>query len=296
MSLKRLFSFFFLFINLSDLAFGQTGDNSPVVYDQFFQNYYLVNPAQKDSSEKINVSLGNRTLTGLFEGVNRFYVDANFLLSDKQKRKFHSFGLLMMNNREGDLFNRNRAYLRYSYRTVISDKSAISAGLATGFVNYHFKASEASGGGSDISPDINFGLWFIREKIQVGISYQQVLKPVLRPLNQEFTLPEYINLNIIHKLELSYQAYISSNLYYRYQTLQPFYIEYAPVFTFYDKLEIGANYRHERGVAVVAGIRSFEIGNNLLRFMASYLIITRKLSSFNDSVLEFSFGYSVASK
>ena len=105
--MKIHFFILLLFFHFNSVL-GQSGDNAPVVYDQFFKNYFLVNPSINNSDNKFDVALGNRTLTGLFEGVNRFYVDANYLFSSKAENRFHSVGLLAMNNKDGEYISRSK--------------------------------------------------------------------------------------------------------------------------------------------------------------------------------------------
>ena len=290
--MKIHFFILLLFFHFNSVL-GQSGDNAPVVYDQFFKNYFLVNPSINNSDNKFDVALGNRTLTGLFEGVNRFYVDANYLFSSKAENRFHSVGLLAMNNKDGEYISRSRAYARYSYYTSISEYASLSAGIALGFINYSFKASPASGGGNSFSPDANIGLWYLRDNFKVGISYQQITRPILKPVTQLFQLDPYFNFNIIYKLALQENIELESHLYYRYLPNFPFYFEFSPLLSFYNKLETGLNYRQNRGFAILLGLKSLAIGNNHFRFLASYLLSTRKLTTMNDGILEFSFGYSL---
>ncbi|MBC7389613.1 MAG: PorP/SprF family type IX secretion system membrane protein [Opitutaceae bacterium] len=286
--------FFILFIIFPyNSVICQSSDNAPVVYDQFFKNYFLVNPAINNADNKLDISLGNRTLTGLFEGVNRFYADGNIVFSPKSENRYHSIGLLAMNNKDGEYISRSRAYARYAYYTSISENASLSAGIAFGFINYSFKASPASGGGNSFSPDANIGLWYLRDNFKVGISYQQITRPVLKPVSQQFQLDPYLNFNIIYKLKIQQHIELESHLYYRYLQDFPFYFEFSPILSFYNKLETGVNYRQNRGFAILLGLKSIAIGNNHFRFLASYLLSTRKLTTINDGILEFSFGYSL---
>ncbi len=283
---------FFLLTNCLSLSLlAQSGENAPAIYDQFFKNYFLLNPANPTTDEKLAVRLGNRTLTGLFQGVNRFYADLNYTLPNKEDQNKHALGLQAMNNRDGDYFQRNRLYARYSLQTRLSENASMSAGASVGFVSYVFGSSAASAGGSSTAPDANLGLWYLREKLKIGISYQQILSPRLRPLNQLFVLSKYFNVNGIYTLEFSPEVSLSTHAYWKWDPSAPFYGELAPILTIQEWLEIGANYRHQRGIAALVGFPRIPLGSGHLYLMASYLISTRKLSSQNDSVLEFSLGY-----
>lgn len=280
-----------LFIFRSGHLLSQSGENSPAIYDQFFNNYYLVNPASQENNERFAVRLGNRTLTGLFKGVNRFYADANLTLFARNENQQHSIGLFAMNNRDGDYFQRNRFYGRYSIQTKLTDLASLSAGISVGFVNYTFGSSVASAGGSSAAPDANVGLWYLREKFKLGASYQQIFSPQVQPLAQLFILNRYLNVNGIYRIDFGLNAFLKTHAYWKYEPNMPFYGEIAPILTVHEWLDLGVNCKYDRGVAVLLGFPKIPIGKGNLYFMASYLISTRKLSSQNDSVLEFALGY-----
>lgn len=290
---NALIVFILVFIGTTGRLCAQIGDNAPFVYDQFFQNYYLLNPANQDDTQRFHLKLGNRTLTGMFEGVNRFYADADLALPTKNEQRFQGLGLLATNNRDGEYLNRNRLYLRYFWRTALNEYASISAGAAIGAINYFFKSSQASPGGSSTRPDANLGIWYLRQKWQLGLSYQQILKPRLQPLNQSYLLADYLNLTACYRLDFSPDIAMHTHAYLYFQSPQTLRLEIAPLFLFYDKLQLGANYRHDRGIALLLGLKSIEIGHGQLQLMASYLISTRQLTSMDDGVVEFSLGYSL---
>lgn len=291
MARKSHWCYFLLIISLSEGVFAQSGENTPAIYDQFFKNYYLVNPASNTSEETFALRLGNRTLTGLFQGVNRFYADANLTFSGRNDGQRHAVGIIAMANKDGDYFQRNRIYARYSLLTQLSENASLSAGASFGMVGYTFGSSIASAGGSSSAPDANVGIWYLREKFKLGFSYQQVFAPQLQPLNQLFILNRYLNVNGIYKIEFSPTVTLQTHAYWKWDSTMPFYGELAPIFVFNEWVELGANYRHNRGVAMLFGFPQINIGQGKVYMMASYLISTRKLSSQNDSVLEFSLGY-----
>ena len=119
---KIFFCFSTLFLlNLAFKAHAQSGDDNPIVFDQFFQNYYLLNPASSDSSDKVHVSIGNRSLIGLFEGVNRLYVDVSLRLRHNPANlQFSRIGILVIAYNDGAFIKRTRAYARYSWSTPVS--------------------------------------------------------------------------------------------------------------------------------------------------------------------------------
>jgi len=296
-------AYFLIQIAFTLPTWAQAGDNAPIIYDQFFKNFYLVNPSSSEfeNPDKFTFSAGNRTLAGLFEGVNRTYADLNFsILAGKptksKPKSFHSLGLLVINGRDGDIFQRNRAYGRYSYQLALDKKSALSLGFAAGMVNYAVAASQASGGGSSFAPDANVGIWYLRKKFKIGLSYQQIFQSKLTPVKQYISLDSYFNLNANWKAELGPKTFLQTFGYIKYQPQTPFYSELASILTFYLFFELGANYRHNQGIAILVGFTSIPIGIGTVRLMGSYLISTRNFTNVNENVLEFSLGYSLPRK
>jgi hypothetical protein len=294
-NVRRITSFGFCMLFLMDFSMqthAQTGDITPVVFDQFFQNYYLINPASSDSTGKIQVNIGNRSLIGLFDGVNRLYVDGNVRINHHTAMQYSRLGALVIAYNDGAFINRTRAYLRYSWSTSISERASISAGISAGMVKYTFLASQAGGGGSSTSFDGNAGLWYIRPKLKIGISYQQFTRSELTPVNQTFLLTPYINVNAVYASYLSAHVLLTTHVFYRYESGSVFDIQAAPVFLFNDLFEAGINLRYKRGVAILFGLKSIHVGTGNIRFMGSFMLSTRKLANTLDNAFELSAGYS----
>ena len=244
--LKKYILIFYLFSTVIGHINAQTADNTSIVFDQFFQNYFLVNPASRDSLDKLRVSIGNRTLTGLFEGVNRIYADGSLKVNHQSSERFSRIGVLLMNNRDGEFINRTRAYARYSWTTGLGPRSSLSAGLALGIVNYSAQASQAGGGSSSFSFDGNLGIWYLRKKLGIGLSYQQINPRVSRLVNPRIPLTPYYNLNFYYTAELSYSIDLTTHLYLKYNAFDSNYLnaEVAPIFLFNKKFETGDRVFH----------------------------------------------------
>jgi hypothetical protein len=78
------FSCFIAFLLFSGPLMAQVNSSVPVYFDQFFNNYYLLNPANADSSYKINIKASDKTVTGLFQGVSKIYLDADLKVSSQR--------------------------------------------------------------------------------------------------------------------------------------------------------------------------------------------------------------------
>lgn len=285
------FSTVFL-LNLVFKVHAQSGDDNPIVFDQFFQNYYLLNPASSDSSDKVQVSIGNRSLIGLFEGVNRLYVDGSLRLKHNAvSTQFSRIGILVIAYNDGAFIKRTRAYARYSWSTRLGSRSSISGGVAAGIVNYSFLGSQAGGGGASSAFDVNIGIWYLRRKLKIGVSYQQMTRSVIAPVNQRFELVPYINLNAIYTSHLSAYVSLSTHAYVRLESEKKYDVQLAPIFLINEKFETGVNLRYRRGIAILFGLKSISIGQGNLRFMGSFLFSTRKLANNFDNAFELSAGY-----
>jgi hypothetical protein len=269
----------------------QTGYESPIVFDQFFQNYNLLNPASEDSTGKAHVRIGNRSLIGLFSGVNRLYVDGDVKIKHRSLNQYSRLGVLIIAYNDGAFISRTKGYVRYSWTTQISSRSSISAGLAIGVVKYTLLGSQAGGGGSSTAFDGNAGLWYLRTKLKVGISYQQFTQSELTPVNQTFKLIPYLNFNIMYASYISPYVLLTTHVFYRYQSASVYEIQVAPIFLFNDIFETGVNFRYQRGVALIVGIKKINIGKGYIHVMGSFLLSTRKLSNNLDNAFELSASY-----
>lgn len=294
-NVRKITSFGFCMFFLMDFSMqthAQTGDIAPVIFDQFFQNYYLINPASSDSTGKVQVSIGNRSLIGLFDGVNRLYIDANVRVNHGSPMQYSRVGASVIAYNDGAFINRTRAYVRYAFSTALGERSALSAGISVGIVKYTFLASQAGGGGTSTALDGNAGLWYIRPKLKIGVSYQQFTRSALTPVNQTFQLVPYLNVNVIYASYISAHVLITTHVFYRYQSGTASDLQAAPVFLFNDIFEAGINLRYKRGIALLFGLKSIRAGQGNIRFMGSFMLSTRKLSNTLDNAFELSAGYS----
>ncbi len=287
----QLFCYLVLLLGFAFNILAQTGADNNVVFDQFFQNYYLLNPASVDSSHRGQVSVGNRSLVGLFDGVNRLYVDGDLRLQKKIANQFSRIGIIVLAFNDGAFIKKTRVYGRYNWSTRLGMRSSISAGLALGFVNYSFSASQAGGGGSSTVFDGNIGVWYMRRKLKIGLAYQQMVHSILTPVNQSFELIPYLNVNAIYTSNLGAHLSLTTNMYFRIQNEKISDFQIAPVFLLHDKFETGINFRYQKGIALLCGVKALAIGMGQIRFMGSFLFSTQKLANNMDNTFELSAGY-----
>ncbi len=259
----------FVLASASFFAHGQNSSLMPDTYDMFFQNYYLINPANTDTSQII-VNMGHKSQTGIFHGVRQTYFDANFRIKSSGLNNRHYLGVQLLNNSEGDFFSRSRAYGRYSFDIRLSESYYLSGGLSFGAVNYVFKATQSSAGGSDITYDGNLGVWLVGNKFKLGTSMQQIFQKSLSPLNEEFVLRRVYNVNASYTFKINYYAELSTYLWYKYQEYSSANIQLAAVVTLQKLVEFGANYRYQKGVVLMGGLKDIVIGTSRISLAMSY--------------------------
>lgn len=264
---------------------GQSRSEVPDLFDQFFNNYYLLNPAAIDTSYTFNIRGENRTQTGLFEGISKLYADADFKIRHKEARSQH-IGVQVVNFKEGEFINKSRLYGRYSWKTSLTENSFLSAGAALGMVNYNFRGSQAGAGGSSTVLDGSIGIWYGWKKLYIGVAGQQILKNKLQPINQQFQLDRYWNVTMLYAFQLNPYLDFTPHLYTRLQK-GSMSVQLAGIFDIYDLVSVGMNLKYKRGIAFVAGLKKLKVGNSAFSLYASYLAGTSSPSIIDDNAVEF---------
>lgn len=260
-------------------------DNVINYFDQFTQNYNLINPGAKDSTINYIGQLGNKTQIGLFSGLSHLYFDGDIKLQRKAEKSFHFIGVQFINNREGAFITRNRVYGRYAWFQQLNQKSTLSAGISLGAINYAFQNSQGGVSGSDFAPDGNIGVEYSINKLKVGLSLQQFLNAGLQPIdekirlkqfynlhgNYQFTLTDLINLNLHALLQLGGNSNTTYSI--------------SPLIELQNRYELGINYRHQNGFVFLMGLKNMELINAFFSVYASYKTATNTVSV-SDNALE----------
>jgi len=270
---------------------GQNGTLMPDVYDQFFQNYYLINPANTDTSQII-LNMGHKSQLGVFRGVRQTYFDANFRITSNNLNNRHYVGVQLFNNSEGDFFSKNRAYGRYSFDIRLSEQYYVSAGASIGMVNYAFKATQSSAGGSDMAYDGNLGVWLVGNRLKAGTSMQQIFQRTLTPIGQEFILRRQYNANVIYAFFINPFIELTTHVWYKYNTYTSSTFEAAAVITLQNIIEFGANYRYQRGFVLVGGVKDIRIGTSKIAIAMSYSTGILNYIAKGDNAVELFIKYS----
>jgi type IX secretion system PorP/SprF family membrane protein len=266
---KVSFTGLFFFLMLHHSAVAQINFSFSDYFDQFYNNYYLLNTANVDSTYKIAAKVSNKTQTGLFQGVSKLYMDIDLRLSHR-KGASHYLGIQVINNKEGDFINKSRLVGRYSVRIKISERSSLSTGIALGFVNYAFNTSQSGTGGSSWAPDGNAGFWYLRKKLSLGFSMQQIFNQKIRPVNQIFALANYYNLTARYSITINRLLNLNTHFYSKWQKNQTMYFALASLFEVREKFDAGIGYNYHRGLSYVAGVKNLGMGKSRFSFYFSY--------------------------
>ncbi len=280
-----------VFFGVSSIVEGQNGTLMPDVYDQFFQNYYLINPANTDTSEII-LNMGHKSQIGIFRGVRQTYFDANFRIKSKNPNARQYVGVQLFNNSEGDFFSKNRAYGRYAFDIRITEAYYLSAGLSFGMVSYAFKATQSSAGGSDFTYDGSLGLWLVGRKLKVGTSMQQVFQKTLTPIGQTFELRRQYNVNASYSLFINPYIELTTHAWYKYQQYHKNDFQLAAIVTLQNLIEFGGNYRYQKGVVLVGGLKDIHIGTSRICIAMSYSTGVLNYIAKGDNAVEVFLKYS----
>lgn len=282
---------FLMLLSVSSIVKGQNGTLLPDSYDQFFQNYYLINPANVDTSQII-LNMGHKSQLGVFRGVRQTYFDANFRIQSNSLNYKHYCGIQLFNNSEGDYFNKNRVYARYSFDIRLSESYYLSAGTSIGMVNYAFKATQSSAGGSDLTYDGSLGLWLVGSHLKAGSSIQQIFQRTLQPIGQEFVLTRQYNANLVYSLFINPIIEVQTHLWYKYNTYTASTFEAAAVITLQSFIEFGANYRYQRGFVLIGGLKDIRLGTSKIAVAMSYSTGILNYTARGDNAVELFIKYS----
>ena len=264
----------------------------PVQFTQFFKTYTLINPAGmgKDSSMEFNV--GNKSLTGAFNGVRTFYAFGNIQLNKRNSHGVkHVLGLSFINDKEGNYINRNRASIMYAFHLPVSQRTTISAGVALGMVNYFFKASNISAGGSAFAPNADVGLWLHRENFNIGISSNQIIESQLTPIDQTYSLDRHYNLIVDKIFYISPFVSITPAMVFRWYSQDFYTVDVGLVTLLQQKISFAATYKYERGFSFSGGLENIILGQSIFKTMFSYFTPAGGAQYYNPVSYEISVGF-----
>ena len=278
MSQRLLYSIAFLLLNIVR-AFPQQNEVLQLNFDQFFQNYSLLNPAATGKESQIEGMAGYKTNVGAFEGVNTNYVGLNIAskIKDSIDQDHHGFGINLINSREGTYFNRNRLYASYAWHEQITENWILSGGVMIGLVNYQYKATDVYSGGIATKPTCDLGLMFYKPRdTYIGISASQLVRGNMAPLEPLLQIKPFFVITAEKTFLISPYLSLRSAFIFRglLQKTSPEY-DLTNMLVIQEIISLGFHYKINEGISLVGGLDAIQLENFGLRFFISYY------SSFN---------------
>ncbi|MDF2454398.1 MAG: hypothetical protein K0R51_391 [Cytophagaceae bacterium] len=277
------------FSNCIYSAHAQSGAGLPVQFIQFFKTNALINAASIGKDSAIELSTGNQSLTGAFSGVRTFYAYGHAQLNARKKNKSrHVIGLTFINDKEGSFINRNRATLQYAFHLPISRKSILSAGASAGFINYSYKASNISAGGSAYAPNADIGLWLHRARFNIGISGNQLLASKLTPIDETYTIERHYNLTADKTVALGPYLSLTPAFIFRWFDKDYYNADLALIIVIQDNVTAAVGYKYNKGLSVSGGLEDIKLSQHVLKMMFSYYFPVGEVSNYNPQAYELS--------
>jgi type IX secretion system PorP/SprF family membrane protein len=271
---------------------GQTVAGLPVQFVQFYKTYTLINPASIGRESPTEFNTGNRSLTGAFSDVRTFYTNANvrFDKSDGSQSK-HAMGLTFINEKEGTYINRNTASFLYAFHVPLTYRLTLSAGVAAGFINYAFKASNINSGGSAFAPNGDIGLWLHRSDFNIGISCNQIVPSRLTPFNATYLIDRYYNFVADKSFELDRNFRLTPTMVFRWFNKDLYDLDVGLVSLIQNNLMAVVAYKYKKGLSISGGLDNIKIGQNIFKLLFSYYDPVGPLNYYNPQSYELSLNF-----
>jgi type IX secretion system PorP/SprF family membrane protein len=280
------------FSNCISGSYAQSGPGLPVQFLQFFRTYNLINPASIGRESSLEFSAGNKSLLGDFSSIRTSYatgiVQLNAAGTNTSKQVV---GLTFINDREGSFINTNRASLLYAFHLPIGNQWMLNAGAALGFLNYGYKASNISAGGSTFAANADIGLWLYHPDFNIGISGNQIIPSKFTPIDKTYTLKKYYNLLADKKFLINPNLSLTSAFMFRWTYRDYYTADIALIMLIQETLSIAVAYKYKMGASVSAGVENIKLGEHVLKMMFSYYSPFGTLSHYNPQSLELSFQF-----
>jgi type IX secretion system PorP/SprF family membrane protein len=278
-----------LLFNCIPDAQAQSGAGLPVQFTQFFKTYNLINPASIGTDSAIEFKTGNKSLTGAFSGVRTFYLNSNVVLNPSSRRKAkHVIGLSFINDKEGSYIDRNRASFVYAFHLPLTNKLTMNAGFAAGFLNYAYKASNISAGGSAFAPNADIGLWLHGPTFNIGISGNQIIPSKLTPIDETYTIDRHYNLIADKTFMLSPYVSLTSAFTFRWLNENYYNADVAMILLLEQNISVAVGYKYDKGASLSGGLEHVKLGRHAMKMMFSYYAPLAGLTYYNPQSYELS--------
>ncbi len=160
--------------------------------------------------------------------------------------------------------------------------------MAAGFINYSFKASNISAGGSAYASNADVGLWLHRSNFNIGISGNQIIASQLTPIDETYTIERHYNLTTDKTVALSPYLSLTTAFIFRWYDQEYYNADLALILLIQDQVTTALSYKYDRGVSVSGGLEDVKLGRNVLKLMFSYYFPLGSVNNYNPSAYELS--------
>jgi hypothetical protein len=270
----------------------------PIYYGQYF-NDPQVNSLKFDEDQDLKLLLGHRRNNNNFGGINTSIFSAQYKLKDKSANHHHSIGLQFVNDREGFIIRRNRAYLNYGFHLKVSDDFKFATGVSTGFYNFSVEANSVTGGYSNFAFDGGLRLSLYSKETEVGLTFNQITNSSIQPIDQPIILGRHLNLLVKHSFVLGENVNLIPSLVIRMSKKTT--SAYSGLggtlglqCQLKEKFSFGMSFENKNGFYFFAGLDNIKIKNSSLDINLSYFTPSYKSIKTNVQLFEVFLGYDIS--
>lgn len=286
--MKRLITFVLTFA----FVYSANAQQDPQ-FSQNMHNKLYVNPAYAGSSDALCFGLLYRAQWTGFDGAPKTGVFS----ADAPIRAINSgIGISVMTDKIG-FENTLQAKLAYCYRFNIGATSKLALGVDLGYIQKKIDGTfifndpgdpiipTSAEKGSTI-PDIGGGLYFNSEKLYIGLSASHLTEPKIELSTINYKYARHYYGMAGYKIELTPSLALTPSVFAKYDGTT-FQTDINANLYINDKVWVGASYRLEDAVVLMAG---FKILQNL-KIGYSYDLNTSNLNDYNNGSHEIFLGF-----
>ncbi len=298
--MKVRYLFLLLFLGLFTKHYSQSFDELPIYFGQFYKDPLLSSP-RFGESQICDFVIGHRRNSNNFGGVNTSIFGVSCKLKPNSSGGFNEVGVNFLNDNEGFLIKRNRAYLSVLRHTKLNDNYSLAGGVALGFYNFTIKPDGAFGGASDAALDGGLRLKLYNNKSALNLVVNQIFNSTIQPVQQEIILTNNYNLSYNRETKISDQITNYSNVLLRWSrvsSLQTSGFVMAPntQFLFADLVLTGVTFESKKGIYYSAGMNKIPGLDADFGFEISYLVPFSKSLVSNLNQFEITINYKILKK
>lgn len=244
--LTKAHLFFILLSNT--VIYGQINSFYPDVVRSYKNQEAWINPSSSVDTSRYHVNMVANTTSGSRGNVGLYQLYAGFALKTSEKQS-QTMRIFISNEREGPYISKPRAYLSYTLRMRISQKSYLSSGISYGFSSATINASLVTNSNNYFTQDATLGITFSRKYWGLGGSILHALNNRISTSIENARLKRHYHLNGYYNIQIDYSKHLEIAGFYRvFSDLQN---QFLGSLVFYprDEFGFGTGYYSRRGIS-----------------------------------------------